>query len=48
MQLVGKNLGFSEKQALLLLIIESKNLKGSFKSLEDIKKCFVISAEEIQ
>ena len=41
-----QKLGFSEKQANVIVNYRDKNLKGSFKSLEDIEKCFVISAEK--
>lgn len=41
-----QKLGFSEKQALVIVNYRDKNLKGSFKSLEEIEKCFVISAEK--
>ena len=41
-----QKLGFSEKQALVIVNYRERNLKGSFKSLEDIKKCFVISEEK--
>ncbi len=41
-----QKLGFSEKQAQVIINYRDKNLKGSFKSLEDIEKCFVISAEK--
>ena len=41
-------LGFSEKQAQVIVNYRDKSLKGSFKSLEDIEKCFVISAEKFQ
>ena len=43
-----QRLGFSEKQAQVIVNYRDKNLKGSFKSLEDIEKCFVISAEKFQ
>ena len=39
-------MGFSEKQALVIVNYRERNLKGSFKSLEDLKKCFVISEEK--
>ncbi|SHM61372.1 Helix-hairpin-helix motif-containing protein [Chryseobacterium carnipullorum] len=39
-------LGFSEKQANTIVNYRDRNLRGSFKSLEDIKKCFVISQEK--
>lgn len=41
-----QKLGFSEKQATVIVNYRERNLKGSFKSLEDIKKCFVISEEK--
>lgn len=41
-------LGFSEKQANVIVNYRDKNLRGSFKSLEDIEKCFVISEEKFQ
>lgn len=41
-----QKLGFSEKQALVIVNYRDKNLKGSFKTLEDLQKCFVISAEK--
>ena len=41
-----KNLGFSDKQAQVILNYRDRNLKGSFKSLDDIEKCFVISPEK--
>lgn len=43
-----KKLGFSEKQAQVIVNYRDRNLKGSFKSLEDIQKCFVISEEKFQ
>ena len=43
-----QRLGFSEKQAQVIVNYRDKNLKGSFRSLEDIEKCFVISAEKFQ
>jgi len=43
-----KALGFSEKQAGTIVNYRDRNLRGSFKSLEDIQKCFVISAEKFQ
>ena len=39
-------LGFSEKQAQVIVNYRDKNLKGSFKSLDDVQKCFVISEEK--
>ena len=41
-----QKLGFSEKQAQVIVNYRDRNLKGSFKSLEDIEKCFVINAEK--
>lgn len=43
-----KSLGFSDKQAQTIVNYRDRNLKGSFKNLEDIKKCFVISAEKFE
>lgn len=42
------NLGFSEKQANVIVNYRDRNLKGSFKTLDDIKNCFVISAEKFE
>ena len=39
-------IGFSEKQAQTILNYKSKVLKGSFKSPEDLKKCFAVSPEK--
>ncbi|CAD7797724.1 hypothetical protein CHRY9390_00217 [Chryseobacterium aquaeductus] len=41
-------LGFSEKQANVIVNYRERNLKGSFKTLEDVKNCFVISAEKFE
>lgn len=41
-----QKLGFSEKQAQVIVNYRDKNLKGSFRSLEDFKSCFVISEEK--
>lgn len=41
-------LGFSEKQANVIINYRDRNLKGSFKTLDDIKNCFVISAEKFE
>lgn len=41
-----QQLGFSEKQANVIVNYRDKNLKGSFRSLEDIQNCFVISEEK--
>ncbi|WP_288448103.1 helix-hairpin-helix domain-containing protein [uncultured Chryseobacterium sp.] len=43
-----KTLGFSEKQSITIIRYRDKNLRGSFKSLEDLQKCFVISPEKFQ
>lgn len=43
-----KGLGFSEKQANTIINYRDRNLRGNFKSPEDIKKCFVISPEKFQ
>ncbi|WP_083988397.1 helix-hairpin-helix domain-containing protein [Chryseobacterium arthrosphaerae] len=43
-----KALGFSEKQAVTIVNYRDRNLKGSFKSPEDLQKCFVISTEKFQ
>lgn len=41
-------LGFTEKQANVIINYRDRNLKGSFKTLEDIKNCFVISPEKFE
>lgn len=41
-------LGFTEKQANVIVNYRERNLKGSFKTLEDIKSCFVISPEKFE
>ncbi len=43
-----KALGFSEKQAVTIISYRDRNLRGSFKSIDDLQKCFVISAEKFQ
>ena len=43
-----KNMGFSEKQAQVIVNYRDRNLKGSFRTLEDIEKCFVISADKFE
>lgn len=43
-----QSLGFSQNQAKVIINYRNRNLKGSFKSLEDIQKCFVISAEKFE
>ena len=39
-------LGFTEKQANVIVNYRDRNLKGTFKTLEDIQNCFVISPEK--
>jgi DNA uptake protein ComE-like DNA-binding protein len=41
-------LGFSEKQAQIIVNYRDKKLQGSFKNVEDLQKCFVISPEKFQ
>lgn len=41
-------IGFSEKQSQVIVNYRDRNLKGSFKNLEDIKNCFVISDEKFE
>lgn len=43
-----KSLGFSDKQSQTIVNYRDRNLKGSFKNLEDIQKCFVISPEKFE
>ncbi|KMQ59995.1 hypothetical protein ACM46_17230 [Chryseobacterium angstadtii] len=43
-----KALGFSERQANTIINYRDRNLRGSFKSPEDLEKCFVISPEKFQ
>ena len=43
-----KALGFSEKQSFTIVNYRDRNLRGSFKSPEDLQKCFVISSEKFQ
>lgn len=43
-----KSFGFSDKQSQTIINYRDRNLKGSFKSLEDIQRCFVISAEKFE
>jgi len=43
-----KNLGFSEKQAQGILNYKEKILKGSFKTLADLEKCYMISTEKFE
>lgn len=42
------DLGFSEKQALSILKYKNNYLKGSFKSLDDVKNSYVISEEKFE
>lgn len=41
-----QKLGFSEKQAQVILNYKERNLKGKFRNLEQIEQCFVISSEK--
>ena len=41
-----KRLGFTEKQSQVIVNYRDRQMKGNFKSLEDIKNCFVISKEK--
>ncbi|MDY3537227.1 helix-hairpin-helix domain-containing protein [Riemerella anatipestifer] len=43
-----QKLGFSEKQAAVIVNYKQKILKGKFKTADDVKKCFVISDEKFQ
>lgn len=43
-----QSLGFSEKQAQSIINYRDRILKGSFKSPEDLQKCFMISAEKFE
>ncbi|WP_250253285.1 helix-hairpin-helix domain-containing protein [Chryseobacterium sp. Marseille-Q3244] len=43
-----QKLGFSEKQAQIIVNYRDRNLGGSFKDIDDLQKCFVISAEKFQ
>lgn len=43
-----KSLGFSEKQAQVIINYRDRKLRGSFKSLDDIQNCFVISPEKFE
>jgi DNA uptake protein ComE-like DNA-binding protein len=43
-----KSFGFSDRQAQTIINYRDRNLKGSFKNLEDIQKCFVISAQKFE
>lgn len=41
-----KKLGFSEKQSQVILNYKERNLRGNFKTLEDVQRCFVISEDK--
>ncbi|WP_292010783.1 helix-hairpin-helix domain-containing protein [Chryseobacterium sp.] len=41
-----QSLGFTLNQAKVIVNYRDKNLKGSFKSIDDIQRCFVISPEK--
>ncbi|MEC3877881.1 helix-hairpin-helix domain-containing protein [Chryseobacterium salviniae] len=43
-----ESLGFSDKQSQVIINYRERNLKGSFKSIEDIQKCFVISEQKFE
>lgn len=43
-----RKLGFSEKQAQVIVNYRDRNLKGSFKNLQEIARCFVISEEKFE
>lgn len=43
-----QNLGFTEKQAAVILNYKNKQLKGEFRTLEEIKNCFVISEQKFK
>lgn len=43
-----KALGFSDKQSSTIINYRDRILKGNFKNLEDIQKCFVISSEKFE
>lgn len=43
-----KSLGFSEKQAQVIINYRDRKLRGSFRTLEDIQSCFVISPEKFE
>lgn len=43
-----EKLGFSPKQAEVILNYKNKKLGGSFQSLEDVKNCFVISDRKFE
>lgn len=41
-------LGFSEKQARTLINYRDRNMGGSFKTAEDLRRCFVVSPEKFE
>jgi DNA uptake protein ComE-like DNA-binding protein len=41
-------IGFSEKQAQVIVNYRERNLRGQFRNLDDIKSCFVISEEKFK
>lgn len=43
-----KTLGFSEKQSITIINYRERNLRGNFKTPEDLQKCFVISTEKFK
>ncbi|WP_100077170.1 helix-hairpin-helix domain-containing protein [Chryseobacterium camelliae] len=43
-----QRLGFSEKQAQTIISYRDKVLKGQFRTVEDLKKCFVVSPEKFE
>lgn len=43
-----QSIGFSEKQAQVIINYRDKNLKGNFRNIEDIRNCFVISASKFE
>jgi len=43
-----KALGFSERQAQTLINYRDRNLRGSFKTAEDLQRCFVVSQEKFE
>ncbi|WET49379.1 helix-hairpin-helix domain-containing protein [Chryseobacterium indologenes] len=43
-----QKLGFSQKQAQIIINYRDRNLRGSFKDIDDLQKCFVISTEKFQ
>lgn len=43
-----QRLGFSEKQAQTIISYRNKVLKGQFRTVEDLKKCFVVSPEKFE